>query len=103
MSDPSPRPFDPAEFTAEELQAAVTVSVTPCRGVEWRKTPSGGEARLHDGTLTKTVRANECHFAYECGPPLTDWLPCPDRRDAAALFEPPAPDHVAEEPPPGSP
>ncbi len=102
MSEPSSRPSDPSEPSAEELHPAAPATVRSCRSVEWRKTPSGGQARLREGPLTKTLAANTCHFVCCTGQPLSDWLPCSDPRDAESLFELPAPDHIAEEPSQGA-
>jgi hypothetical protein len=101
-------PFDPAEFTAEELRLAreyllalrsCGVAPTPMKVTvhdawHWRWTAQGGEAACSRCVVTRTPFS----MSVDCQPPADDaWFAC-THAQYEAMRHPPQPDQLIEPP-----
>jgi hypothetical protein len=116
--NPYPVPFDPSEFTAEELALArdflllrrsipppaappEVVSVSEGESLEWRRTAEGGQARRHRCRATTWRRGLDYTTAFESLGPIGDWYDCPQPPSRFIRDQDlPSPDQVIE--PPGA-
>jgi hypothetical protein len=116
MSDPNPAPFDPSEFTAQEMALArdflllrrstgfpaappEVLSVSEGESLTWRRTEQGGQARRYRCRTTTSRCALGHSTVFETLEPLGDWLDCPEPPSRSTPeYDLPSPDQVIEPP-----
>jgi hypothetical protein len=107
-------PFDPSEFTAEELLARdyllacrrfpallagveeKPAKVTESHGRQWHRTESGGRACRMPCTITQSE--HDTSMRLDPSPDESEWFDCSKEQYEALVVPPPDPDQVVEPP-----